>query len=41
MIEIKDYQEKAIMKPYFASTESVPEKDFIKLLENPKNSVKC
>ena len=31
---------KAIMKPYFASTESVPEKDFIKLLENPKNSVK-
>ena len=32
--------EKAIMKPYFASTESVPEKDFIKLLENPKNSVK-
>lgn len=31
---------KAIMKPYFASAESVPEKDFIKLLENPKNSVK-
>jgi type III restriction enzyme len=40
MIEIKDYQEKAIMKPYFASTESVPEKDFIKLLENPKNTIK-
>ncbi|MBU4300516.1 DEAD/DEAH box helicase family protein [archaeon] len=31
---------KAIMKPYFISAESVPEKDFIKLLENPKNSVK-
>jgi len=31
---------KAIMKPYFASTESMPEKDFIKLLENPKNSIK-
>ncbi|MBI2576326.1 DEAD/DEAH box helicase family protein [Candidatus Woesearchaeota archaeon] len=31
---------KAIMKPYFASAESGPEKDFIKLLENPKNSVK-
>jgi type III restriction enzyme len=33
-------QKKAIMKPYFASTESVPEKDFIKLLENPKNTIK-
>ncbi len=31
---------KAIIKPYYASTESVPEKDFIKILENPKNSVK-
>jgi type III restriction enzyme len=31
---------RAIMKPYFASAESVPEKDFIKLLENPKNPVK-
>ena len=31
---------KSIMKPYFASTESIPEIDFIELLENPKNSVK-
>lgn len=31
---------RSIMKPYFASAESVPEKDFIKLLEDQKNSVK-
>jgi type III restriction enzyme len=31
---------KSIMKPYFASIESVPEKDFIKLLEDIKNKVK-
>jgi type III restriction enzyme len=28
------------MKPYFASTESVPEKEFIKVLEDQKNHVK-
>jgi len=31
---------KSIMKPYFASVESVPEKEFIRLLEDQKNSVK-
>ena len=30
---------RSIMKPYFASAESVPERDFVKLLENPKNRV--
>jgi len=31
---------RSIMKPYFASTESVPEKEFIKVLEDQKNHVK-
>jgi len=31
---------KSIMKPYYASTESIPESDFIKSLEGQKNQVK-
>lgn len=31
---------RSIMKPFFASVESVPEKEFIKLLEDQKNNIK-